>query len=159
MKRRQLEKRLRDEQPVPKKEFLSRMVSRTQTEHNPASGRIRFRVGLAVGVAALTAIAAGSFGALGYAAGAVSHASDSVAQTFQGLTDSSSSGPSASIAANSASAANEQYTATGYYCFRHDAHTYNEEFVSSQSDFDADSANGNQAVAYYPTAPGPCPPA
>jgi hypothetical protein len=159
MKRRHLEKRLRDEQPAPRREFLSRMVARTQTDHRPASGRLRFRVGLAVGVATLTAIAAGSFGGLGYAAGAVSHASDSVAQTFQGLTDSSSSGASGSIAANSVSAADEQYTATGYYCFNKNK-TYKLQYISSQNDFNAQSNGGFTAVAYYPTdSHGACPPA
>jgi hypothetical protein len=141
-----LERRLRAERPHPSDDFLRSLTTRIEPERAPAP-RPALRLGLAVGVAVGSLVAAGATGGLSYAAGAIGHASDSLAHTINGSGSSNSS--SASFNAGLVSAASTQYTASGYYCFKTThGNSYKEIFISNQSDFDFYTNQGYVAERY-----------
>jgi hypothetical protein len=154
-----LERRLEAERPAPERDFLRRMKARIEEDSPRTWARPSLRLGFALVVAAGSLVVAGLAGGLGYAADAVTHASDSVGHTFKGVADP---GPkhvstSESIAPSSVSAATFQYTGPGYYCFNKKKN-FKLKYISTQHDFEAQSNGGFTAVAYYSTTKGPCPP-
>jgi hypothetical protein len=141
-----LERRLRAERPRPNDDFLQSLTARIDGERTPVR-RPAVRLGLALAVAVVSLVAAGVTGGLSYAAGAVGHASGSLANTFRGSGSSSSS--AASVNSGLISAASTQYTASGYYCFKTThGNSYKEIFVSNQSDFDLQTGKGYEALRY-----------
>lgn len=156
---RKLERQLKARRPEPNDEFVRRLSAQIPA---PSPARSGMRLAVALAVATATVIVAGATGGLGYAAGAVGGASSSVASTFRDLAGSNPRpATSSSFAANSVAAASTQYTATGYYCFKktnRGTTIYKETYVSSDAEFQSQSNGGFTAVAYYPSAEGPCGP-